>query len=174
MPCPVARLSLLPSRFRLPVAPRLPSLAFSTASSAVPSSAYAYPALSTNKYSCSGEPGGACSCSSTELNSCRSPAKPAALFPRRVTIGAAGGKGAFLCTCGASKNYPFCDGSHNAMNKREGTSFKPLHVAPEGASERTISVCACGHSKKRPLCDGAHKRLQVIGTTESSATAAHR
>ena len=36
------------------------------------------------------------------------------------------GKTYYYCTCGMSKNQPFCDGSHNGYNIANGTNFEPL------------------------------------------------
>ena len=63
------------------------------------------------------------------------------------------GKASFWCTCGRSKNQPFCDGAH----LREGTDFLPQKwEAPES---RTVYFCACKQTAGAPLCDGTHNRL---------------
>lgn len=56
------------------------------------------------------------------------------------------------CSCGMSKNQPFCDGSH------KGSDFRPVKVVVE--EKKTISFCGCKHSKAGFKCDGAHKNLQ--------------
>jgi len=57
----------------------------------------------------------------------------------------------FYCTCGRSKNQPFCDGSH------EGTDFLPkLIVVP---ADTEAYLCACKHSKNLPYCDGTHEQF---------------
>ena len=57
------------------------------------------------------------------------------------------------CTCGKSKNQPWCDGSH------EGSDFAP---APWTATEsRKVYVCACKHTKNAPFCDGSHVPLKT-------------
>lgn len=61
------------------------------------------------------------------------------------------GKSYFWCTCGLSKNQPFCDGSH------KDTDFTPVKWTAE-ASE-TKYFCACKQTKGQPFCDGAHKKL---------------
>jgi len=55
------------------------------------------------------------------------------------------------CTCGNSKNQPFCDGSH------KGTGFAPHKT--ELTEAKTVAWCACKHSKNGPFCDGSHKAL---------------
>ncbi len=59
-----------------------------------------------------------------------------------------GGKRYFWCSCGRSKNQPFCDGSH------EGTSFQPVEFTPE--SDSTVSFCGCKKTDDEPYCDGSH------------------
>lgn len=55
----------------------------------------------------------------------------------------------YFCTCGRSKNQPFCDGSH------AGTDFTPkAFTAREGG---IAYLCACKHSGNVPYCDGAHE-----------------
>ncbi|MSU65038.1 MAG: CDGSH iron-sulfur domain-containing protein [Opitutus sp.] len=57
----------------------------------------------------------------------------------------------YWCTCGGSKNQPFCDGSH------KGTAFAPQKV--EIAVEGKVAWCGCKHSKNGASCDGSHKAL---------------
>lgn len=61
------------------------------------------------------------------------------------------GKSYWWCSCGKSKNQPFCDGAH------QGTEFTPVeYKATTGA---TVYFCGCKHGKNGPLCDGQHKNL---------------
>jgi predicted dehydrogenase/CDGSH-type Zn-finger protein len=53
----------------------------------------------------------------------RAPGVPPQRSPRAQEL--APGEAVWLCTCGESRNYPFCDGSHKAYNKANGTSFAP-------------------------------------------------
>jgi len=55
------------------------------------------------------------------------------------------------CSCGRSKDQPFCDGSH------KGTSFTPEKVVIEEASR--VALCNCKHSGNRAMCDGSHSSL---------------
>ncbi len=57
----------------------------------------------------------------------------------------------YFCTCGRSKNQPFCDGSH------DGTTFEPLVF--ELSERQKVALCQCKHSKNQPFCDGSHKSL---------------
>ena len=60
-------------------------------------------------------------------------------------------KSYYWCQCGASKNQPFCDGSH------EGYFCEPLHVTVGKTQHRKL--CVCKKSKNKPFCDGTHKTL---------------
>ena len=59
------------------------------------------------------------------------------------------GKNYFWCSCGKSKNQPFCDGSH------VGTEFTPLKYVPEKSEKKFF--CTCKQTKNKPFCDGSHK-----------------
>jgi CDGSH-type Zn-finger protein len=61
------------------------------------------------------------------------------------------GKSYWWCSCGQSKNQPFCDGSH------KGSEFAP--VKWDATESKTVYFCGCKQSGKAPLCDGAHKSL---------------
>lgn len=57
----------------------------------------------------------------------------------------------YYCTCGESKNQPFCDGSHKT------TEFNPMEFTITEA--KTYAFCSCKKSLKEPFCDGGHKKL---------------
>ncbi len=57
----------------------------------------------------------------------------------------------YFCTCGRSKNQPFCDGSH------AGTSFTPKVIVSDKDEEAYF--CACKHTANAPYCDGSHKQF---------------
>jgi len=57
----------------------------------------------------------------------------------------------YWCTCGRSKNQPFCDGSH------EGSEFAPQAV--EITEKQTVALCQCKQTQNPPFCDGSHKEL---------------
>ena len=61
------------------------------------------------------------------------------------------GKTYWWCSCGQSKNQPFCDGSH------KGSSFTPQ--AYQATESKTVYFCGCKQSKAGALCDGTHKGL---------------
>jgi CDGSH-type Zn-finger protein len=67
------------------------------------------------------------------------------------------GKTYYYCTCGHSKNQPFCDGSHKEINASTGSDF---HPTPYTAEETTTKYfCCCKQTKNPPFCDGTHKSL---------------
>ena len=61
------------------------------------------------------------------------------------------GEDYYFCTCGRSKNQPFCDGSH------KGTSFTPK--AFQADDDGTAYLCVCKHTANAPFCDGTHKKF---------------
>jgi len=80
--------------------------------------------------------------------------------PKKVLL--AKGEQYYFCTCGRSKNQPFCDGAH------AGTSFKPRAFLAEKTGEAYL--CACKQTGKQPFCDGSHKQLsdEQVGLEGSS------
>jgi CDGSH-type Zn-finger protein len=61
------------------------------------------------------------------------------------------GRKYYWCSCGLSKNQPFCDGGH------KGSGFSPTPYTAEKTG--TFYFCGCKHGKNGPLCDGSHKQL---------------
>jgi CDGSH-type Zn-finger protein/quercetin dioxygenase-like cupin family protein len=57
----------------------------------------------------------------------------------------------FWCSCGRSKQQPFCDGSH------AGTGFAP--VAFKALRDEEVIFCGCKHTGSAPFCDGSHSNL---------------
>jgi len=55
------------------------------------------------------------------------------------------------CSCGKSKNQPFCDGSH------KGSEFNPVKF--ERTEKTKVFLCGCKHTATPPFCDGTHKSL---------------
>lgn len=69
--------------------------------------------------------------------------------PIAVTVES--GKTYYWCSCGESKNQPFCDGSH------KGSSFSPVPYT--AVKDGPVYFCACKHGGNGVLCDGTHKTL---------------
>lgn len=55
------------------------------------------------------------------------------------------------CSCGESKNQPFCDGSHKT------TPYTP--VVFEINEPKQVWLCGCKRTKNKPFCDGTHKNI---------------
>lgn len=61
------------------------------------------------------------------------------------------GKTYYWCTCGRSKNQPYCDGSH------EGTDFQPVAFTAEKTEK--VYLCGCKKTANPPFCDGSHNSI---------------
>eukprot|EP00937_MAST-01D_sp_MAST-1D-sp2_P000957 g957.t1 len=59
------------------------------------------------------------------------------------------------CSCGLSKNQPWCDGSH----ARFKTGMKPVTFVAEESGDR--GMCMCKRTGNPPYCDGTHARLKA-------------
>lgn len=57
----------------------------------------------------------------------------------------------YWCSCGKSKNQPFCDGSH------KGTGMQPIAFVIDEKKE--VALCMCKRSENAPYCDGTHSKL---------------
>jgi CDGSH-type Zn-finger protein len=55
------------------------------------------------------------------------------------------------CSCGLSRDQPFCDGSH------EGRCCEPVKFRITEAC--SVQLCGCKHTKTPPFCDNSHKKL---------------
>ena len=87
-------------------------------------------------------------CCEDKVSDCPCTSNPDVRFPsvpgeKPVAKVVAAGESTWLCTCGASKSYPFCDGSHKALNVSNGTTFKPRQLKNETEEETTFYVCSC-------------------------------
>ena len=69
----------------------------------------------------------------------------------------------YWCTCGRSKNQPFCDGSHF------GTEFFPQKFTAQ--TTETVYFCGCKESKNNPFCDGTHVSLTISDPVKTSFSA---
>jgi CDGSH-type Zn-finger protein len=67
------------------------------------------------------------------------------------------GKTYYWCSCGMSKNQPFCDGSHARFNETHKANFQPVKYIAD--QTRTVWFCGCKQTKAPPLCDGSHTSL---------------
>jgi CDGSH-type Zn-finger protein len=54
------------------------------------------------------------------------------------------------CTCGLSKEQPFCDNRSHIGTKHSPKQFKV-------SVERKAWVCMCKHTERAPYCDGSHQ-----------------
>jgi CDGSH-type Zn-finger protein len=61
------------------------------------------------------------------------------------------GKSYWWCSCGLSKNQPFCDGSHKAEDV-----FAPVEYIAD--KTKTVFFCTCKATNRAPLCDGSHNQ----------------
>lgn len=57
------------------------------------------------------------------------------------------------CSCGLSKQQPFCDGSHTSTR----SGMKPVVWTQQ--KDQTAFLCGCKRSGKLPYCDGSHNAL---------------
>ena len=66
------------------------------------------------------------------------------------TVDVEAGKTYYWCSCGKSKNQPFCDGSH------QGSAFEPVPFTAE--KSETVYLCGCKKTANQPFCDGSHSQ----------------
>lgn len=67
------------------------------------------------------------------------------------------GRAYIWCTCGWSRNQPFCDATHTNMKFK--IKNKPIRF--ECKETKEYWFCQCKQTKNRPFCDGSHKSEQV-------------
>ncbi|CAG5118355.1 unnamed protein product [Candidula unifasciata] len=67
-----------------------------------------------------------------------------------------------FCTCGYSKQQPFCDASHKSphfMSTRpHHLKYRPITFTVKETKEYWL--CMCKQSDNRPFCDGSHKKIE--------------
>ena len=79
--------------------------------------------------------------------------KPIVADKKPRLVGVEVGKTYHWCSCGRSKNQPFCDGSH------KGTSLLPVKWTADKNGEYLF--CMCKHTNASPMCDGSHNNLSA-------------
>jgi CDGSH iron-sulfur domain-containing protein 3 len=57
------------------------------------------------------------------------------------------------CSCGLSKQQPFCDGSHTSTR----TGMKPVVWTQQ--RDQVVMLCGCKRSGRLPYCDASHSAL---------------
>ncbi|NNE58190.1 MAG: CDGSH iron-sulfur domain-containing protein [Hellea sp.] len=77
--------------------------------------------------------------------------KPVTPQKSPIPIDVEAGKSYFWCSCGRSKNQPFCDGSHKA------STFTPLKWTATKSGKKFF--CGCKQTEGQPFCDGTHNGL---------------
>ena len=75
----------------------------------------------------------------------------ARLFPSFVNVEK--GKTYYWCSCGLSKNQPFCDGAH------KGTAFSPVKY--EATESKRVLFCMCKQTGTAPICNKTHVKIAV-------------
>jgi len=60
------------------------------------------------------------------------------------------GKNYAWCSCGLSKNQPFCDNAH------KGSEFKPIIY--KATETKKMFFCVCKQTSDQPFCDGSHNK----------------
>ncbi|MFA5470882.1 MAG: CDGSH iron-sulfur domain-containing protein [Acholeplasmataceae bacterium] len=78
--------------------------------------------------------------------------KPVIAQKKPYSVELEAGKKYMFCTCGKSKDQPFCD-----LASHKGSGFAPKHFTVD--KDGTYYLCGCKHSKNQPFCDGTHKTL---------------
>jgi len=61
------------------------------------------------------------------------------------------------CSCGMSRQQPFCDGTHK--NQKLRITMKPVRV--QVAETKEYWLCNCKQTSHRPFCDGTHRQQHI-------------
>ncbi|KEG05674.1 glutamate synthase domain protein [Trypanosoma grayi] len=69
------------------------------------------------------------------------------------------GKEYYWCTCGLSKNQPFCDGAHQAYNEEHKTQLKPMAFT----AAKTEKAYLCGCKQTPAIQRGAQDPAEAHG-----------
>ena len=88
-------------------------------------------------------------------DSSSSPKLPKIAVKNPIKVEVKAGETYYWCSCGLSKQQPFCDGSHSGMG------FSPCAYTPE--KDGVVNFCGCKYSSKGAICDGSHKTLLAEG-----------
>ena len=82
---------------------------------------------------------------------------PVCVKRKGIKVDLVKGETYYYCTCGLSKNQPFCDGSHK---EREG--YKPLKFTHDGPTKKR-KLCLCKRNKEvsGAMCDHMHKHDEI-------------
>ncbi len=77
--------------------------------------------------------------------------KPKIADTKPIAVMLENGEDYYWCSCGLSRNQPFCDGSH------QGTDFTPMVFSVD--RDDKYYLCQCKKTRKPPYCDGGHKAI---------------
>ncbi len=77
--------------------------------------------------------------------------KPRIVDTRPQAVELKTGERVYWCSCGRSKNQPFCDGSHAE------TGLQPVEFTAD--KDDRYFFCLCKQTASPPFCDGSHKRV---------------
>lgn len=77
--------------------------------------------------------------------------KPIVAANTPIAVDLKKGKTYLFCTCGRSKDQPFCDGSH------KGSGLSPLPFTADDEGEAWL--CRCKQTGQAPFCDGSHAQV---------------
>lgn len=66
------------------------------------------------------------------------------------------------CTCGWSRNQPFCDSTHKDSKLK--ISNRPFRF--ECTETKDYWFCQCKQTKNRPFCDGTHNLDEVQNSSQ--------